>query len=226
MKASQLFDLPKTLPFEVFFEADKPVWEWLPLIKVALENFDFSAQDSLKDIPPGVSINGKVYIHPTVNLPPFAAINGPAYIGAHTEIRPGCYIRGNVIVGEGCILGNSCEYKNCLLMDHVETPHYNYVGDSILGSRSHLGAGVILANLRLDRAEVKVKTASGLVSTGLRKFGAILGERAEVGCNAVIQPGSILGRHSVVMSTMAFSGILPDNHVALSTERTSVKPRK
>lgn len=226
MKSSNLFTLPENLPFQKIFTEEKFVWEWLPLISVALEQFAFSSHESKKDIPQGVFISGNVYIHPTVKLPAFASITGPAYIGANTEIRPGCFIRGNVIVGEKCVLGNSCEYKNSLLMNNVETPHYNYVGDSILGNKSHLGAGVILANLRLDKKEIKLHLGEGRVPTGLRKFGAILGDQAEVGCNAVLQPGTILGKRSIVMSTLAFGGILPENSVASSSEKITISERK
>jgi NDP-sugar pyrophosphorylase family protein len=123
-------------------------------------------------------------------------------------------VRGNVIVGEGCVLGNACEYKNCLLMDGVATPHYNYVGDSILGNRAHLGAGVICSNYRLDHREVLVREGETLHQTGLRKFGAILGDAAEVGCNAVLNPGTLLGPRALVMPSMAFGGCLPAGHIA------------
>ena len=122
--------------------------------------------------------------------------------------------RGNVIVGEGCVLGNSCEYKNCLLLDGVQTPHFNYVGDSILGNGAHLGAGVICSNLRLDQGEVTVKLPSGTVGTGLQKFGAILGDKAEVGCNAVLNPGTLLGPRALVMPCTAFGGYLPAGMIA------------
>ena len=143
-----------------------------------------------------------------MRLPPYCVISGPAYIGAGTEIRPGAFIRGNVIVGEECVLGTSCEYKNCLLMDGVATPHFNYVGDSILGNGSHLGAGVVLANVRLDHRSVKVYTPEGRVETGLAKFGSLIGDEAEVGCNAVLQPGTVLAKRSLVFPTVAYGGYL------------------
>lgn len=229
MKASELFNLPESLSaFKNVFDENLPPWEWLKLIKAALAGFDFEAADSKRDIPAGVSIDGDVYIHPTVKLPPFASISGPCWIGAGTEVRPGAYIRGSVIIGENCVIGNSCEYKNCLLMDSVATPHYNYVGDSILGTGAHLGAGVILANLRLDKAGIVVQTPEGRVQTGLRKIGALMGEYSEAGCNSVLQPGTILMKRAIVMSCVAFAGLLEENTIAAErpTMRKVPRPRQ
>ena len=167
-----------------------------------------------------------MYLHPSVKLPSHATIIGPAWIGAQTEIRPGAYVRGNVIVGEKCVLGNSCEFKNCLLMDNVQVPHFSYIGDSILGSGVHLGAGVILSNLRLDQKLISIQLPGQVIETGLRKFGAILGENAEVGCNAVLQPGALLGRRALVMPTLAFGGYLPANMIARVRETVVTFPRR
>jgi carbonic anhydrase/acetyltransferase-like protein (isoleucine patch superfamily) len=141
----------------------------------------------------GRALEGAIWLHPSVKLPATATIIGPAWIGANTEIRPGAFIRGNVIVGAGAVLGNACEFKNCLLMDKVQVPHFSYVGDSILGNGAHLGAGVICSNLRLDQKPVVIRAAGVTHETGLKKFGAVLGDRAEVGCNAVLNPGTLLG---------------------------------
>ncbi|KAF0093341.1 MAG: putative UDP-N-acetylglucosamine diphosphorylase [Puniceicoccaceae bacterium 5H] len=209
MIASDLFDWPESLPFGDVFAMDVEPWRWLPLIKEALAGFDFGAHSQRPDLPSGLHIEGDVYLHPSAKLPPYGYIKGPVYIGPECQLRPGVYIRGNVIAGKGSVLGNSCEYKNCLLLENVETPHYNYVGDSILGNRAHLGAGVICANLKLARDEVKVRLGDDeRVPTGLRKLGAILGDGAEVGCNGVLQPGSILGRRAAVISCV-FQGYLP-----------------
>ena len=126
-------------------------------------------------MPPGVHLEGPVHLGEGVQLPTYATLIGPAWIGAGTQIRPGAFIRGNVITGKGCVLGNASEFKNCLLMDGVQAPHFNYVGDSILGNRSHLGAGAICSNLRLDQKHVFVHVAGVPVDTGLKKFGAVLG---------------------------------------------------
>ena len=224
MKARDLFDWPESLPFADCFDMEAAPWEWLPQIGKALDRFDFESARGFADIPEGVSIEGKVYLHPTVRLPAYCTIIGPAFIGPEVEIRPGAYVRGNVIVGKGSVLGNACEYKNCLLMERVETPHFNYVGDSILGNRAHLGAGVICANLRLARDEVVIKVDRHRYPTGLRKVGAFLGDGAEAGCNSVLQPGTILGRGAAVIS-MPFAGYLPAGKIAMPENRFRVLPR-
>ena len=208
VRASDLFDLPDSLPFSNSFCSTDPPWVWIPRIAEALATGEFGKSGQCLETPAGVSISGRVFLHETVRLPPYCVISGPAYIGAGTEIRPGAFIRGNVIVGEECVLGTSCEYKNCLLMDRVATPHFNYVGDSILGNGSHLGAGVVLANVRLDRRPVKVHTPDEWFETGLAKLGALIGDGAEVGCNAVLQPGTILAKRSLVFPTVAYGGFL------------------
>ncbi len=212
MKAADFFTLPPSLAaFAAHFSAEVPPWEWLRRIGPALEAFPFDAP--LPPLPSGVHVEGPLWIHPTVKLPHYATLIGPAYLGANTEIRPGAWVRGNVIVGEGCVLGNACEYKNCLLMDGVATPHYNYVGDSILGNGTHLGAGAICSNYRLDHRDVLVREGDTVHTTGLRKFGAILGDGAEVGCNAVLNPGTLLGKRALVMPAIAFGGYLPAGRI-------------
>jgi len=160
-------------------------------------------------------ISGAVFIGAGTVIEQGAMIKGPAWIGEGCEIRNGCYIRENVIVGSGCVLGNSCEFKNSIIFDEAQVPHFNYVGDSILGFRAHLGAGVILSNVRLDHSEVVVSNqAGGYLPTGLRKFGAILGDRAEIGCNAVLSPGSMIGRDAIVYPGIQWKGVLPAQTIA------------
>ena len=213
MKASEFFALPPSLAgFAPFFPAGVAPWDWIKQIGAALEGAKFGTLEV--KIPSGVHVEGRVWLHSSVKLPSYATIIGPAYIGAKTDIRPGAFIRGNVITGEGCVLGNSSEFKNCLLLDRVQAPHFNYVGDSVLGNGAHLGAGAICSNLRLDQAEVTVRLSDHTVKTGLKKFGAILGDKAEVGCNAVLNPGTLLGRRSLVMPAMAFGGFLPADTIA------------
>ncbi len=225
MNAADFFTLPPSLAvFAAHFPAEAPPWEWLKRIGPALAAFSFDAP--LPRLAPGVHAEGPLWIHPTVKLPPYAVLIGPAYIGARTEIRPGAFVRGNVIVGEDCVLGNACEYKNCLLMDGVATPHYNYVGDSILGNKAHLGAGVICSNFRLDHRDVLVRVGDALRSTGLRKFGAIVGDGAEVGCNAVLNPGTLLGKRALVMPAIAFSGYLPAGKIGRVRYTTVEEPRR
>ena len=230
MIAADFFTLPDSLaPFAAHFPSDVAPWEWLKRIGPALAAYRFEAPTAAAASPvrsAGVHIEGAVYLHPTVKLPAAATIIGPAWIGAGTEIRPGAFIRGNVIVGANCVLGNACEFKNALLMDGVQVPHFSYVGDSILGNGAHFGAGVICSNLRLDQKTVVVRTETQTFETGLRKFGAIVGDQAEVGCNAVLNPGAVLGKRSLVMPTVAFSGYLPAATIAKSRGGVSLLPRR
>ncbi len=215
MKAGEFFELPQSLgAFAAHFRADAPPWLWVKAIAAALAD-GLDGVERRASTPPGVHLEGAVFLHPTVRLPPACVIQGPAWIGAGVEIRPGAYLRGNVIVGERCVLGNSCEFKNALLLDGVQVPHFSYVGDSVLGNRAHLGAGVICSNLRLDQKPVVIRLPDGsLADTGMRKLGAIVGDDAEVGCNAVLQPGAILGRRALVLPLTAFSGVAPAGTIA------------
>lgn len=227
MKASDFFTLPPSLQlFASYFSPDAKPWDWLPLIGRALTDVEFPADGTPRDVPPSLVIEGKVYVHPSVKLPQFGTIIGPAWIGANALVRPGVLVRGNVLVGAGSVLGNACEYKNSLLMERVETPHYNYVGDSILGSRSHLAAGAICSNLRLDQKPITIRTDTETFDTGLRKLGAILGEQAEVGCNAVLNPGTVLGKRSLVMPAIAYGGVLPAGMIASRRSTVTLIPRR
>lgn len=225
MTAAEFFSLPSSLDqFSTHFDATTEVWNWIPQIKRALEGLKGNTGE--RDIPPGVAIEGEVWLHPTVKLPATATLIGPAWIGEGTEIRPGAYVRGNVIVGANGVLGNSCEFKNCLLMDEVQVPHFSYVGDSILGNKAHLAAGVVLSNLRLDQKPVTLRLPERVAETGLRKMGAILGDAAEIGCNAVLQPGTLIGKRGLVMPTVAFGGYLPPAHLAKGRHAVTMIPRR
>ena len=225
LKASDFFTLPGSLAaFRPFFAADAPPWDWIKQIGPALAAHAFDSRPPA--VPQGVRLEGFVHLGEGVTLPAYATIIGPVWIGAGSQIRPGAFIRGNVIAGEGCVLGNASEFKNCLLMDGALAPHFNYVGDSVLGSRAHLGAGAICSNLRLDQKRVLVHLAGGSVDTGLKKFGAILGDAAEVGCNAVLNPGTLLGPRSLVMPGVAFGGVLPPDTIARVRQQVTLVPRK
>ena len=225
MKASDYFTLPASLAhFGPFFDACAAPWEWLGRIGPALLAHKFD--EPPPRVPQGVHIEGFVHLGEGVKLPPFATLIGPVWIGARSQIRPGAFIRGNVIAGEGCVLGNASEFKNCLLMDGVQAPHFNYVGDSILGNRAHLGAGAICSNLRLDQKNVIVHLRERAVDTGLKKFGAVLGDEAEVGCNAVLNPGTLLGPRSLVMPAIAFGGVLAPSTIARVRQQVTLVPRR
>ncbi len=159
-------------------------------------------------------IGEKVYIGEGTVVEPGAYIKGPAWIGEQCHIRHGAYIRENVIVGGGSVVGNSTEIKNSFLFKGAQAPHFNYVGDSILGAGTHLGAGVILSNLKLNNEFITLRVEDKVITTGLRKFGALIGDHAEVGCNAVLNPGSILGRKSLIYPGVSWRGILPANSIA------------
>ncbi len=155
-----------------------------------------------------------------------AVLKGPAWIGEKCHIRSGCYVRENVVVGNGVVLGNSCEFKNSIIFDEAQVPHFNYVGDSILGYHAHLGAGVILSNVKLDHSEIAVAAAEGNIATGLTKFGAIVGDRTEIGCNAVINPGSVLGRDCLVYPGVNFRGVLSPGSVVKLRQEVQVLERR
>ncbi|MBK8093301.1 MAG: UDP-N-acetylglucosamine diphosphorylase [Verrucomicrobiaceae bacterium] len=208
----------------ILFPEEGPVWTALSRIEQYLE---FRLQREIRtQVPPGVFLGEDVFIDEGTVLEPGCVIRGPAWIGRNCEVRAGCYVRQNVIVGDGCVLGNSCEFKNCVLFDDCEVPHYNYVGDSILGHRAHLGAGVVLSNVRLDRQAVLVKGAKEAVETGLRKFGAVIGDHAEIGCNSVIGPGCVIGRRSIVYPLTHFSGVLEADSILKTRQTQQIAKRR
>ena len=159
-------------------------------------------------------IGEKVFIGEGTVVEDGVMIKGPAIIGRNCQIRHNAYIRENVIIGDDCVVGNSTEIKNSLLFNHAVAPHYNYVGDSILGHRAHLGAGVKISNFKLFPGNIEVEVDGAPFDTGLRKFGALLGDGAEVGCNAVLNPGSIVGRGAVIYPNVFWRGFLPANMIA------------
>src|ERR1700752_3860108 len=190
------------------FENQKHVWDALKQIASYLQ---FRMKPAvLGELLGKPFISNQVYIGSGTIVEQGAVLKGPAWIGENCHVRSGCYVRENVIVGAGVVMGNSCEFKNCILCDEGQVPHFNYVGDSILGYKAHLGAGVILSNVKLDHSEIVVAAKEGAIATGLKKFGAIVGDRTEIGCNAVINPGSILGRDCMIYPGVNFRGVLSD----------------
>jgi NDP-sugar pyrophosphorylase family protein len=208
----------------ILFPEDEPVWTALSRLESYLE---FRLKREIRsELPPGVYLGEQVFVDEHVLIEPGAVIKGPAWIGRYSVIRAGAYLRENVIVGESCVLGNSCEFKNCVLFNDCEVPHFNYVGDSILGRRAHLGAGVILSNVRLDRHEVTIAAPNGTVATGLRKFGAVIGDQAEIGCNSVINPGSLIGPRSIIYPLTSFGGVLPANSILKTRQAHQIVARE
>ncbi len=212
------------MPFAHCFDPDAAPWEWIKQIKVALDGLEYS--EVPHELPSGVHIEGKVVLHESVKLPAFCSITGPCWIGEGVEIRPGAYIRGNLIAGPNCVLGNSSEFKNCLLIENVQVPHFSYVGDSVLGAGVHLGAGTILSNLRLDQKSVHVKISDNLVDTGMRKLGAIMGDESETGSNAALMPGSIVGKKSLIGPVSCFKGVLPEASIWMEQSQGRIYPRR
>lgn len=210
--ASRFFDLSHT-EHEGLFQEGEPVWSALERIASYLAERVQGQQTKGAQISPLASIGPRVFLGEGVVVEPFASIQGPAWIGAGSTIRSGAYLRENVITGARVTLGNSSEFKNCLLFDQVQAPHFNYVGDSILGHQAHLGAGVILSNVRLDRGQVMVTAGEDRLPSGLRKFGAIVGDRTEIGCNAVLSPGSIVGRDCILYPGVQWRGYLPSSQI-------------
>jgi len=155
-----------------------------------------------------------------------AVIQGPTIIGENCKVRSSAYIRGGVIAGNECVLGNASEFKNCILFDHVQAPHFSYVGDSILGYKAHLGAGVVLSNLKSVKGNVGIAHDGKRVDTGLRKFGAVLGDGADVGCNCVLNPGSIIGRGSILYPNVLWRGVCPPNHIVKLRQQHEIVARK
>ncbi len=195
----------------MLFENSTNVWDALKQITSYLQ---FRLKPAIQGRTIGKPfISSAVFIGKGTVVEQGAMIKGPAWIGEGCEIRNGCYIRENVIVGSGCVLGNSCEFKNSIIFEEAQIPHFNYVGDSIIGYRGHLGAGVVLSNVKLDSSEITIHTPAGHLPTGLKKFGAIIGDRAQIGCNAVLNPGSIIGRNTIIYPGTNWRGVAPADSI-------------
>ena len=163
--------------------------------------------------PDYTELSPTVWVHKTAVVAPTAFLGAPCIIGAGTEVRHCAFIRGSALVGENCVVGNSVELKNVSLFDNVQVPHYNYVGDSILGYKAHMGAGSVTSNVKSDKTLVVVKNGDVQIPTGLKKFGAMLGDFVEVGCNSVLNPGTVIGRHSNIYPTSCVRGMVPANSI-------------
>jgi NDP-sugar pyrophosphorylase family protein len=208
---ADLFDLSQT-EHAAIFDGCKFTWDALKKIEGYIAA---NLKLALNNLCEGRAFIGeKVFIGEGTIVEDGAMIKGPAIIGQNCQIRHNAYIRGNVIIGNGCVVGNSSELKNSLLFNNAQVPHFNYVGDSILGHKAHLGAGVKISNYKLFPGNIEVEVDGVPFDTGLRKFGALMGDGAEVGCNAVLNPGSILGRGAVIYPNVFWRGILPANMIA------------
>ena len=182
-------------------------WEALSGIKQLILSLGEHLGDDYEEVKP------QVWVHKTATVAPTAFLGAPCIIGAGTEVRHCAFVRGSALVGENCVVGNSVELKNVILFDNVQVPHYNYVGDSILGYKSHMGAGSLTSNVKSDKTLVVVKSKDQQIPTGLKKFGAMLGDFVEVGCNSVLNPGTVIGPHSNIYPTSCVRGVVPANSI-------------
>ena len=206
-KIDELLTLSHTLAAPLF-EGKRYPWEILPELKDFIRKLGATLSPEEYD-----EVSPEVWVHKTAKVAPTALIQGPTVIGAGTEVRHCAFIRGSALVGEGCVVGNSTEIKNAVIFDSVQIPHYNYVGDSILGFRSHMGAGVVASNFRSDKGNVNVHDGNETIETGLRKLGTILGDGSDVGCNSVLCPGSVVGRDCIIYPLSRVRGFLPERSI-------------
>jgi UDP-N-acetylglucosamine diphosphorylase / glucose-1-phosphate thymidylyltransferase / UDP-N-acetylgalactosamine diphosphorylase / glucosamine-1-phosphate N-acetyltransferase / galactosamine-1-phosphate N-acetyltransferase len=222
-KPADLFNLSETA-HAALFERCEYAWDALKGLAAYLEA---NLQPGLHNRCEGVAFIGKrVYIAEGTVVEDGAMIKGPAIIGRNCQIRHNAYIREHVIIGDNCVMGNSCEVKHSILFNHAVAPHFNYIGDSILGCHAHLGAGVKISNVKLAPANITVELDGVPFDTGLRKFGALVGDQAEIGCNAVLNPGSIIGRGSIVYPNTNWRGILPANMIVKNQAAQEVVVRR
>ena len=202
-----LYNLEETIAKAIFDGVTYP-WEVLPKIGAFIVELGNTLSEEEYD-----KVGDNVWIAKSAKVAPSAYINGPAIIGRGAEVRHCAFIRGNAIVGEGAVVGNSTELKNVILFNKVQVPHYNYVGDSVLGYKAHMGAGSITSNVKSDKTLTTVKTSEGAIETGLKKFGAMLGDEVEVGCGSVLNPGTVIGSHTNIYPLSMVREFVPANSI-------------
>ena len=207
VKITDLYSLEHTLAADYLRGFTYP-WEALKGISDLIVSLGNSLDPDEYDNP-----SENVWVHKTAKIFPLAYLGAPCIIGANTEVRHWAFISGSALVGENCVVGNSVELKNVIIFDNVQTPHYNYVGDSILGYKSHMGAGSITSNVKSDKTNVVIKSADEQLETGIKKIGAMLGDCVEVGCNSVLNPGTVIGKNSNIYPTSCVRGVVPANSI-------------
>lgn len=207
-----LFDLSHTLAAPLLRNYEEP-WLALPRLKEFILSLgEMLDTEIYRQLSPGVWAAKNSVIAPT------AVITAPAIIGEDTEVRHCAYLRGATLIGNNCVVGNSCELKNCILFDYVQVPHFNYVGDSILGHRSHMGAGAVTSNVKSDRTSVALGQGNDKIETGMKKLGALVGDYVEIGCNSVLNPGTVIGRRSRVYPLTSVRGTVPSDSIVKATD--------
>jgi NDP-sugar pyrophosphorylase family protein len=214
VKTHDLFDLEKTLAADFLNRYEYP-WEALPHIKEFILQLGTELPDTEYS-----RLSDTVWISREAHITPSAFIEGPAIIGPGTQIRHCAFIRGSVLIGANCVVGNSTEMKNAILFDSVQIPHFNYVGDSILGYRAHMGAGAVTSNVKSDRTFVTVRADGEQIVSNMKKFGAMVGDYAEIGCNTVLNPGTIIGRHTNIYPCSCVRGVIPADSIYKSSGKT------
>lgn len=207
LTVSELYSLNETLAKDIFEDVTYP-WEVLPKIGEFIPKLGDTLSEEEYE-----KRGENIWIAKSAKVAPTACIHGPAIIGKDAEVRHCAFIRGNAIVGEGAVVGNSTELKNVILFNKVQVPHYNYVGDSVLGYKAHMGAGSITSNVKSDKTLVTVKTPDGPIETGLKKFGAMLGDNVEVGCGSVLNPGTVVGAHTNIYPLSMVREFVPANSI-------------
>ena len=206
IKTNDLFDLNHTMAGDYLADFEFP-WQALAGISDLILTLGPKLGEDYTEVSPSV------WVHKTAQVAPTAYLGAPCIIGADTEVRHCAFVRGSALVGEGCVVGNSVELKNVILFDGVQVPHYNYVGDSILGYKSHMGAGSITSNIKSDQTLITIQNGSEAIPTGLLKIGAMLGDFVEVGCNSVLNPGTVIGSHSNIYPLSCVRGVVPAGHI-------------
>lgn len=214
-----LFDLSHTIA-ETYFQKFTLPWEALAGLQAFIIDFGASSGGEYREIAP------RIWVHKSARVAPSAFLGAPCIICADAEVRHCAFVRGSVIVGRGCVVGNSTELKNAVLFDGVQVPHFNYVGDSILGYRAHMGAGAITSNIKADRSPVTVKNGETLYKTGLTKCGAFVGDFAEIGCNCVLNPGTVIGRETSVYPLLSLRGVYPADSIVKSADNVVPRDKK
>ena len=207
LTVKELYNLEETIARDIFEGVTYP-WEVLPKIGAFIVELGNTLPEDEYE-----KVWENVWVAKSAKVAPTAFINGPAIIGKNAEVRHCAFIRGNAIVGEGAVVGNSTELKNVILFNKVQVPHYNYVGDSILGYKAHMGAGSITSNVKSDKTLTTVKTSEGPIETGLKKFGAMLGDEVEVGCGSVLNPGTVIGKHTNIYPLSMVREFVPANSI-------------
>lgn len=206
LKTMELYDLDHTLAKDYLKQFEYP-WQALKGIKALILELGPMLGEEYTEVSPSV------WVHKTATVAPTAFIGGPAIIGANTEVRHCAYIRESALVGENCVVGNSTEVKNAILFDGVQIPHFNYAGDSILGYKVHMGGGTMTSNVKSDKSLVTVRNGKERIETGLKKFGAVLGDHVEVGANTLLNPGTVVGCNSIVYPMACVRGVVPADSI-------------